>query len=275
MTIPEIDDDLVDRHGHGKPAAREGDFRTALVTGAGGRDGIGFAIARKLAQKGLAVCITGASERIHLRAGELRAQGHNVTSHVADLTKADEVLRLRKLVGPVDVLINNAGMGSTVTPAVQRDFLALSEADWDIGIDVTLKTAFLVTRAFLGSMVESRLGRIVNIASVTGPLVSNPGEAAYSAAKAGMVGLTHALALEVASRGVTVNAVAPGWIETGSSTEDERIAARHTPPGRAGTPDEVAAAAAFLASAEASYINGAMLVVDGGNVLQERKVQLP
>ncbi|MGO4569253.1 SDR family NAD(P)-dependent oxidoreductase [Rhizobium sp. 2YAF20] len=274
MTVSDIDNDLVTSQGHGEPRAREGDFRTALVTGAGGADGIGFAIARKLAQKGLAVFITGASDRVHLRAKELRAQGYDVTSHVADLTKAEEVVRLRKLVGPVDVLINNAGMGSAAVPAVQREFLALSEADWDIGIDVTLKTAFLVTRAFLEAMVERRRGRIVNIASVTGPLVSNPGEAAYSAAKAGMVGLTHALALEVASCGVTVNAVAPGWIETGSSTEEERIAARHTPPGRAGTPNEVAAAAAFLASAEASYVNGAMLVVDGGNVLQERKAQL-
>jgi 3-oxoacyl-[acyl-carrier protein] reductase len=250
---------------------REGDFRTALVTGAGGADGIGFAIARKLAQKGLSVFITGASDRIHLRAKELRKQGYDVTSHVADLTKADEVLQLWELVGPVDVLINNAGMGSTAVPALQRDFLALEEADWDVGISVSLKTAFLVTRAFLGPMVECQRGRIVNIASVTGPLVSNPGEAAYSAAKAGMIGLTHALALEVAPHGVTVNAVAPGWIETGASTDEERIAARHTPPRRAGTPDEVAAAAAFLASADASYINGAMLVVDGGNVLQERK----
>lgn len=254
--------------------AHEGQLLSALVTGAGGPDGIGFAIARKLAQNGLAVFITGASERIHLRAQELQAQGYDVTSHVADLTNAQEVVRLRERVGAVDVLINNAGMVSTAVPAVQREFLALSEADWDVGIDVTLKTAFLVTRAFLASMIENRRGRIVNIASVTGPLVSNPGEAAYSAAKAGMVGLTHALALEVGSCGVTVNSVAPGWIETGASTEDERIAARHTPLGRAGKPDEVAAAVAFLASAEASYINGAMLVVDGGNVLQERKVQL-
>ena len=251
--------------------AHEGKFRTALVTGAGGPDGIGFAITRKLAQQGLTVFMTGASDRIHLRAKELRQQGYDVTSHVADLTKAEEVMQLRRLVGPVDVLINNAGMGSKAVPAVQRDFLALNEADWDTGIAVSLKTAFLVTRAFLGAMIERQRGRIVNIASVTGPLVSNPGEAAYSAAKAGLVGLTHALALEAAPHGVTVNAVAPGWIETGASTDEERIAARHTPPGRAGTPDEVAAAATFLASAEASYVNGAMLVVDGGNVLQERK----
>jgi 3-oxoacyl-[acyl-carrier protein] reductase len=111
----------------------------------------------------------------------------------------------------------------------------------------------------------------VNVASVTGPLVSNPGESAYSAAKAGMVGLTHALALEVGPAGVTVNAVAPGWIDTGASTAEERIAACNTPLGRAGRPDEVAAAVLFLASDAASYVNGITLVVDGGNILQERK----
>ena len=249
-------------------------LKTALVTGAGARDGIGFAIARNLAKRGLSVAICGASVRIHARAEELRAEGFQVTSHVADLTKAEEVSRLRSEVGSVDVLVNNAGMGSVAAPMLQRKFMSLTEADWDIGIDVTLKTAFLVTKAFLVDMTERGVGRIVNVASVTGPLVSNEGEAAYSAAKAGMVGMTRALALEVARFGVTVNAVAPGWVDTGASTEEERIAARHTPPGRAGRPDEIAAAAAFLASEEASYVNGSLLVVDGGNILQERKVQI-
>ena len=242
-------------------------LKTALVTGAGARDGIGVAIARTLAKRGLSVAIAGASARIHDRAEELRAGGFQITSHVADLTTAAEV-------GSVDVLVNNAGMGSVAAPALQRSFLSLTEADWDVGIDVTLKTAFLVTKAFLGDMTERGIGRIVNIASVTGPLVSNEGEAAYSAAKAGMVGMTHALALEVGRFGVTVNAVAPGWVDTGASTEEERIAARHTPLGRAGRPDEIAAAAAFLASEEASYVNGSVLVVDGGNILQESKVQV-
>jgi 3-oxoacyl-[acyl-carrier protein] reductase len=174
--------------------------------------------------------------------------------------------------GPVDILVNNAGMGSQHEPALQKRFIELDEAEWNRGMDVTLKTAFLTTRFFLPAMVSRGYGRVVNVASVTGPLVSNPGESAYSAAKAGMVGLTHALALEVGAAGVTVNAVAPGWIDTGASTEQERIAARHTPLGRAGRPEEVAAAVAFLASDAASYINGITLVVDGGNILQERKV---
>ncbi|MEI9402704.1 SDR family NAD(P)-dependent oxidoreductase [Mesorhizobium argentiipisi] len=248
-----------------------GKSRKALVTGAGAADGIGIAIARALAEAGVSVIITASSARVEQRAEELRAEGLDISALMADLTLSGDVEHLRSEAGEIDILVNNAGMGTVAQPALQRRFLDLSESDWDRGIDVSLKTAFLSTRGFLAGMVRRGHGRVVNMASVTGPYVSNEGEAAYSAAKAGMIGLTHALALEVGRSGVTVNAVAPGWIATGASTPEELVAARNTPLGRAGSPAEVAAAVLFLASDAASYVNGAVLVVDGGNILQERK----
>lgn len=246
-------------------------MRRALVTGAGAADGIGFAAARLLAASGHQLAIAATTERIHQRAAELRALGAEVTSHIADLTDADQVAELAAAVGPVDVLVNNAGMGTVNAPALQKPFLELTHAEWQRQMDVTLTTAALVSRAFLPAMIARGWGRVVMVSSVTGPIVSNPGDSAYSAAKAGMVGLTHALALELAAQGVTVNAVAPGWIATGASTGAELQAARATPPGRAGTPEEVGAVIAFLASDGAAYVNGATIVVDGGNCLVEKK----
>ncbi len=243
----------------------------ALVTGAGSPHGIGFAIAKRLAEGGLSVALVSTTDRIYDRASELTILGYTAHGFICDLTDFDATQALAHNVGPVSVLVNNAGMGSSREPAILKPFADYLETDWDRMVALSLKTAFCATRAFLPAMLDAGYGRVINVASTSGAYVANPNEVAYAAAKAGMVGLTKALAVEVASRGVTVTAVAPGWIATAASTDGELAGGLNTPTGRAGTPDEVAHAVAFLASKGASYINGETLVIDGANILQEYK----
>lgn len=247
-----------------------GSGRVALVTGAGSRGGIGFATARALAATGARVAITATSPRIHERAAEL-----GCIAEIADLTDPAQVARLVAAVedrlGPVEILVNNAGMVQTGKAVEDGRLAEIDDAAWAHHLALNLNTTFHCCRAVLPGMAARGFGRIVNIASVTGPMVTFPGVAGYSTAKAAVAGLTRSIALEYGAQGITCNAVLPGWIATESQTPEEARAGLATPLGRSGTPEEVAACALFLASDAASYVTGAMLVVDGGNVLQDMR----
>jgi 3-oxoacyl-[acyl-carrier protein] reductase len=249
--------------------------RVALVTGAGAEDGIGFATARILAERGARVAITSTTRRIFDRLAALPADKGDRAAFVADLMKpdaaADLAAKVAKALGPISILVNNAGMTQVGRKERASRFEKISDAEWDEAIARNLTTAFRMTRAVLPGMYRRRYGRIVHVSSVTGPVVSNPNATGYSASKAAMLGMTRSLAIEAGPKGVTVNAVGPGWIQTGSSRREEIVAGENTPAGRPGTPDEIGHVCAFLASAEASYLTGQLIVVDGGNTIQEYK----
>jgi 3-oxoacyl-[acyl-carrier protein] reductase len=238
--------------------------KVGLVTGAS--KGIGRAIARLLAAEGAKVLICARHRELAEEAvSEIRAGGGEVEACVADVARRAEVdglvARGLERFGRLDIVVNNAGM--------TRDGLVLRmrDEDWDAVMDVNLKGAFLVTRAALKPMLRQQGGRIVNISSVAG-IKANAGQANYAAAKAGLIGFTKAVAREVASRGITVNAVAPGFVKTEmtDALPEELQAAycKQIPVGRFGDATEVAAVVSFLASDAASYITGQVIIVDGG-----------
>ncbi len=247
--------------------AATGSRRVALVTG--GSRGIGRATAIALAAAGNAICVnyrdpTQAELADSVVAAIAEAGGYAVAIE-GDISKREDVDALfraaQEKLGPVEILVNNAG--------ITRDtlLLRLSDDEWDVVLNTNLRGAFMCTRAAMRSMVRARWGRVINISSVVG-IMGNPGQANYAAAKAGMIGFTRAVAREVANRGITVNAVAPGFITT-NITEDlpPELKARMLdaiPAGRFGTPEDVAEVIAFLASDASRYVTGQVLNIDGG-----------
>jgi len=249
--------------------------RVAIITGAGSAQGIGFAAARRLGAGGSRVVITSTTDRIFDRVTELRAAGIRAEGVVADLTDQADVDAVVACAsdsfGGVDILVNNAGMTSMSDSYASGAIDRLSLDHWRASLDRNLTTSFLMTRAVVGLMQAVGYGRIVNVSSVSGPVVAYAGDVAYHAAKAGVVGLTRSTAIDMAAAGITVNAVAPGWIDTSSASDHERAMGAATPVGRSGTADEVAYAIAFLADEGASYITGQLITVDGANSISEER----
>ena len=241
--------------------------KIAVITGAG--RGIGAALARRFAAEGASVILNSLSDSAAKVAEDITASGGKAIAVQGDVSKADDVARIIEAAvatfGRIDILVNNAG--------ITRDGLVMrmSEEDWDAVLDTNLKSVYLCCRAALRPMLKSRNGgRIINLSSVTG-LAGNVGQANYAASKAGIIGLTKSLAKELATRQVTVNAIAPGYIATDMAAQmtdqAKQSMLNRIPLGVLGSPEDVAAVAAFLASDEAHYITGQTLTVDGGMTL--------
>jgi len=239
--------------------------KVALITGSG--RGIGKAIAQKLAEAGATVVINDVSDAAEATAQEIKTAGKPSLFIKANVSSSADVNpMIEKIVeayGKLDILVNNAG--------ISRDQITMrmTDEEWDAVINVNLKSVFVCTRAALKYMMKQRYGRIVNISSISG-IVGNPGQVNYSAAKAGIIGLTRTVAKEMASRGINVNAVCPGFIETEMTQKiPEKVKegfSQRIPLGHFGSPRDIAEAVAFLASDEAGYITGQFLCVDGGMI---------
>src|SRR5437764_8589769 len=241
--------------------------QVAVITGAG--RGIGRAIALKFADAGAdVVCVSRTVENSEKVAAEVRALGRKAWAYAVDVSDAAAVSAAAEKIladcGKVDILVNNAG--------VTRDglLMRMSDADWDAVLNTNLKGAFLFTKAFTRGFVKQRSGRIINVASIIG-LIGNAGQANYAASKAGLLGFTKSVARELASRGITVNALAPGFIETdmtaGLTEEMRGSILKQIPLGSLGQPEDIASAALFLAGPASRYITGQVLTVDGGMVM--------
>ena len=239
----------------------------AVVTGAG--RGIGRAIALKFATEGAdVVCVSRTLENSEKVAAEVRALGRRAWAHAVDVADAAAVAaagdKILAECGKVDILVNNAG--------VTRDglLMRMADADWDVVLNTNLKGAFLVTKAFSRAMIKARMGRIINVSSVIG-LIGNAGQCNYAASKAGLIGFTQSAAKELAGRGITVNAIAPGFIQTDMTSElkEEMKTAllKQIPLGSFGEAEDIAGAALYLASPAARYVTGQVLTVDGGMVM--------
>jgi 3-oxoacyl-[acyl-carrier protein] reductase len=239
----------------------------AVVTGAG--RGIGRAIALKFANEGAdVVVVSRTQENSEKVVAEIRALGRKAWAFAVDVADAAAVNAAAEKIlaeaGKVDILVNNAG--------VTRDglLMRMADADWDLVLNTNLKGAFLVTKAFSRAMIKARSGRIINISSVIG-LIGNAGQCNYAASKAGLIGFTQSVAKELAGRGITVNAIAPGFIQTDMTSElkEEMKTAllKQIPLGSFGEADDIAGAALYLASPSARYVTGQVLTVDGGMVM--------